>query len=233
MSLAHRIVLAGFKLLTRVLCRIDGAQLERVPARGPLILVANHTNIVEVPLIYTHLLPRPVTCLVASYRWQNPFLRWLLDGTGMIPLRRGGPDITALRSGLRRLERGEIVIIAPEGTRSGDGRLQRAKAGVVPLALWSSAPLLPLVFYGHEDIGRNVRRLKRSDFHIVVGEPFRLDTHGAKVTREVRQAMADEIMTRLARLLPPANRGVYAGPKDSAAQYLTPLVPHDVVRCDN
>ena len=225
MSLAHRVVLAGFKLLTRVLCRIDGAQLERVPSRGPLILVANHTNIVEVPLIYTHLLPRPVTCFVASYRWQNPFLRWLLDGTGMIPLRRGQPDLAALRTGLARLQRGEIIVIAPEGTRSGNGRLQRAKAGVVPLALWSGAPLLPLVFYGHEQIGRNVRRLKRSDFHIVVGEPFRLDTHGAKMTREVRQAMADEIMTRLARLLPPANRGVYADVNESDSRFLTPLVP--------
>jgi 1-acyl-sn-glycerol-3-phosphate acyltransferase len=90
------------------------------------------------------------------------------------------------------------------------GRLQRAKAGVVPLALRSRAPLLPLVYYGHEGFADNVRHLRRTDFHIVVGEPFRLETHGKRVTREVRQAMADEIMRTLARLLPPPNRGVYA-----------------------
>jgi 1-acyl-sn-glycerol-3-phosphate acyltransferase len=141
----------------------------------------------------------------------------------MIPLRRGEPDIAALREGLRRLEHGEIVIIAPEGTRSGDGKLQRAKAGVVPLAIWSGAPLLPLVFYGHEQVGRNIRRLKRSDFHIVVGEPFQLETQGIRVDREVRQAIADEIMGRLARLLPPENRGFYAGSDSSPERYVSPL----------
>lgn len=223
MSLAHRIVLAGFKVLTRLLCRIDGAQLKRVPDRGPLILVTNHTNLVEVPLIYTHLLPRPVTCLVASYRWENRFLRWLLDGTGMIPLHRGEPDVTALRTGLARLERGEIVIIAPEGTRSKTGQLQRAKAGVVLLALRSGAPLLPLVFHGHEGFDENVRRLRRTDFHIVVGKPFRLEARGAKVTKAVRQEMVDEIMGQLARLLPPANRGVYADLAASGPRYVVPL----------
>jgi 1-acyl-sn-glycerol-3-phosphate acyltransferase len=222
MSLAHRAAILGLKMLTRALCRIDDAQLRRVPAQGPLILVTNHINILEVPLLYTHLLPRRVTCLVASVRWENPFYRWLLDGAKMIPLDRGEADVAALREGLRRLEHGWIVIIAPEGTRSETGRLQRAKAGVVPLALHSGAPLLPLVYHGHGRFGDNVRGLRRTDFHIVVGEPFRLEAHGERVTRPVRQAMADEIMRALARLLPPANRGVYAD-VEAASRYVVPL----------
>ena len=224
MSLGHGAAVAGLKTLTRVLCRIDDEQLARVPAHGPLILVTNHTNILEVPLLYTHLLPRRVTCFVASNRWENPFFRWLLDGARMIPLHRGQADVSALREGLRRLEAGEIVIIAPEGTRSGSGRLQRAKAGVVPFALCSQAPLLPLVYHGHEGFGDNVRRLRRTDFHIIVGELFRLETHGVRVTRQVRQAIVDEIMRVLARLLPPEYRGVYAdlGP---APRYVVPLPP--------
>lgn len=222
MSLSLRIVLAGLKALTRLLCRIEDAPLKRVPARGPLIVVTNHTNILEVPLLYTHLWPRPVTCLVASYRWESPFFRWLLDGTGMIALHRGEADVTALRTALARLRRGEILIIAPEGTRNKTGRLLRAKAGVVPLALWSGAPLLPLVYHGHERFEENVRHLRRTDFHIVVGEPFRLETHGERVTRAVRQAMVDEIMRTVARLLPPANRGFYAD-LEAAPRYVVPL----------
>ncbi len=222
MSLAHRAATGGLKALTRLLCRIDDAQLARVPAHGPLILVTNHTNILEVPLVYTHLLPRPVTCFVASHRWENPFFRWLLDGARMIPLHRGEADIGALRQGIRRLEAGEIVIIAPEGTRSRDGRLQRAKAGVVPFALQSGAPLLPLVYHGHEEFADNVRRLRRTDFHIVVGQAFRLETHGVRITRDIRQAIADEIMRVLARLLPPQNRGVYAD-LSPAPRYVVPL----------
>lgn len=224
MSLAHRAAVAGLKTLTSVLCRIDGAQLARVPAHGPLILVTNHTNILEVPLLYTHLLPRRVTCFVASYRWENPFFRWLLDGARMIPLHRGQADVSALREGLRRLAAGELVIMAPEGTRSGSGRLQRAKAGVVSFALWSQAPLLPLVYYGHEGFSDNVRRLRRTNFHIVVGEPFRLETHGVRITRQVRQAIVDEIMRVLARLLPSENRGVYAD-LSHAPRYVVPLPP--------
>ena len=122
---------------------------------------------------------------------------------------------------MARLEQGQIVIIAPEGTRNKTGRLLRAKAGVVPLALKSGAPLRPLVYYGHEGFNDNVRRLKRSEIHIVVGEPFRLDAHGVQVTKEVRQAMADEIMLKLAALLPPANRGVYADLRPSS-RYIVP-----------
>ena len=225
MSAAHRLTLGGLKALTRLLCRIDEAQLERVPAHGPLILATNHTNLVEVPLLYTHLQPRQATCFVASVRWQNPFYRWLLDGAHMIPLHRGEADVAALREGLRRLEQGWIVIIAPEGTRSRTGKLQRGKAGVVPLALRSGAPLLPLVHFGHEGFSDNVRRLRRTDFHIVVGEPFRLQPGTGAVTREVRQAMADEIMRTLAALLPPENRGVYADFAEYPRRHLAPVEP--------
>jgi len=222
MSLAHRLMVGGLKALTGALCRIDDAQLERVPAQGPLILVTNHINIVEVPLLYTRLLPRRTTCFVASNRWENPFYRWLLDGAQMIPLHRGEADIAALREGLRRLESGWIVIIAPEGTRSHTGKLQRGKAGVVPLALKSGAPLLPLVYFGHVGFGDNVRRLRRTDFHIVVGEPFHLRAGPQAVTREVRQAMADEIMHVLAALLPPENRGAYADFAEHPPRYVVP-----------
>lgn len=223
MSAAHRLTLAGLKALTRLLCRIDDSQLERVPLRGPLILVTNHTNLVEVPLLYTHLQPRRATCFVASVRWRNPFYRWLLDGAQMIPLHRGEADIAALREGLRRLAGGWIVIIAPEGTRSHTGELQRGKAGVVPLALPSGAPLLPLVYYGHEGFSANVRRLRRTDFHIVVGQPFRLQPPPGIVTGQVRQAMADEIMRVLAALLPPKNRGAYADVAEHPRRFVVPL----------
>jgi 1-acyl-sn-glycerol-3-phosphate acyltransferase len=228
MTLAHRLMIGGLKALTRALCCIDDAQLERVPAHGPLILVTNHINIVEVPLLYTRLLPRRTTCFVASNRWGNPFYRWLLDGAQMIPLHRGEADIAALREGLRRLELGCIVIIAPEGTRSHTGRLQRGKAGVVPLALKSGAPLLPLVFFGHEGFSSNVRRLRRTDFHIAVGAPFRLEAGTAGMTREVRQAMVDEIMRVLAALLPPENRGVYADFVEHPPRYVVPLDAHSL-----
>jgi 1-acyl-sn-glycerol-3-phosphate acyltransferase len=217
----HRIIVAVFKGLTSLLCRIDDAQLAQVPDQGPLIIVTNHVNILEIPIIYTHLQPRPVTGLVSAHRWDSRWLRWLLDVCGVIPLHRGEADVAAMRRGLEMLQAGCIAIISPEGTRSGHGRLQKGHPGVVLLALHSGAPLLPVVYYGSEHYKDNLRRLRRSDFHIAVGKPFYLDAGGVKVTRQVRRQMADEIMYQMSALLPSAYRGVYSDLDAATETYLT------------
>ncbi len=196
--------------LVRLLCAVDGEQVAKVPMCGPLILVANHVNFLEVPVLHCRLRPRAVLGLAKVESWDNPLLGWLFDRWGGIPIRRGEPDVGALRRALAVLGDGGILAVAPEGTRSRHGRLQRGHPGVVTIAWKSGAPLLPLVFYGGEAIGRNVRRLRRTPFHIVVGEPFRVDAGSERVTQDLRQRIADEIMLQLASLLPPAYRGVYA-----------------------
>lgn len=213
MTLAQRVVTSTIKGLSHILCRIDDTQLSLVPGRGPLILVTNHINFLDVPLLYTHLLPRPVAGLIKAETWDNPAMGWLFDvagGDAAIPVRRGEADREALRRGLAALETGRILALAPEGTRSGHGRLQRGQPGMVVLALHSGAPIWPVVYYGGESFRLNVRRLQRTAFNILVGRPFHLEAGGVRVTREVRQQMADEIMYQMAALLPPAYRGVYA-----------------------
>jgi 1-acyl-sn-glycerol-3-phosphate acyltransferase len=98
--------------------------------------------------------------------------------------------------------------------------LQKAHPGVVLLALHSGAPVLPVVHHGSERYRDNLRRLRRTDFHIVVGRPFTLDARGVKVTRQVRQQMVDEIMYHMSALLPPAYRGVYADLDAATERYL-------------
>jgi 1-acyl-sn-glycerol-3-phosphate acyltransferase len=220
MTPTRQVVGTTIKRLTRILCRVDDAQLARVPARGPLILIANHVNFLEVPLLYTHLQPRPVTGFAKIETWHNPAMGLLFDLYGAIPLRRGEADVAAFRRGLAILEVGHILAVAPEGTRSGHGRLGRGHPGVVMLALRSGAPLLPMAYYGGESLRQNVARLRRTDFHIVVGRPFYLDAGGVKMTREVRQQMVDEIMYQLAALLPPAYRGHYSNLAAATEQYI-------------
>jgi 1-acyl-sn-glycerol-3-phosphate acyltransferase len=210
-TLAYRIVTSSIKSLTRILCRIDDAQLVRVPERGPLIVITNHINFLEGPVIYTHLQPREMTGFVKAEHVGHPFFGTLLFTLWKgIPLRRGEADTTAFRQALQALEEGQILAVAPEGTRSGHGRLQWGHPGVAFLALRSGVPVLPVVSHGGEAFWDNLSRLRRTDFHIVVGQPFHLDDRGVKVTRQVRQQMADEIMYQMAALLPPAYRGVYS-----------------------
>lgn len=210
MTLTHRIIVAFFRGLTSLLCRIDDRQLAQVPDQGPLLIVTNHVNILEIPIIYTRLQPRPVTGFVAAVRLDRAWSRWLLNVCGAIPVRRGEADIMAMRRGIETLKADGILVVAPEGTRSGHGRLQQAHPGAVLLALHSGAPVLPVVFYGHEHWLDKLRRLRRSELHFAVGEPFYLDAGGARVTGQVRQQMIDEVMYRMSALLPPAYRGAYS-----------------------
>ena len=128
--------------------------------------------------------------------------------------------MTAVRAGLSALDEGKILVIAPEGTRTGGGRLIQGHPGIVTMALKAKVPVLPVVYYGHEDFWSNIKRLRRTDYQINVGRPFYLDRSGARVTKEVRRQMVDEIMVQLARLLPEKNRGYYADLSQATEEYL-------------
>lgn len=225
MTVTQQVVTVGLKRLTRTLLRVHDAELAQVPLHGPLILVPNHINFLEAPVLYTHLQPRRITALAKAETWDNPFLRFLFDMGQGIPLRRGEADIGALRKGLAILEAGHILTIAPEGHRSNDGRLQRGHPGVVFVALHSGAPLLPLVCFGGERFRSNISRLRRTDFYIVVGQPFYVDAHGERVMGALRQRIADEIMYQLAALLPPAYRGYYSDLSKATEDYLRFVPP--------
>ena len=220
MTLSEDLIAGTLRSITSLICRIDDAEFASIPGQGPLIIYTNHVNILEIPIVYTRLRPRRVHGMMLAERWNNPLLRWMLDVTETIPLHRGEADIHAIRMGLEVLEKGEILVIAPEGTRSHDGRMQPAHPGVVLLALHSHAPLIPVAFYGAEKYRENLSRLKRTDFHIRVGKPFHLETRGEKVTRQVREKMMDEMMYQLAALIPPEYRGHYADPSAASRGYI-------------
>jgi 1-acyl-sn-glycerol-3-phosphate acyltransferase len=205
----YKLVIWIVRFGTSILCRIDAPDLDKVPRRGPLIIYSNHTGQIEVALLFSHLQPRPLTGWAKIESWDNLFLHWLFNLWGAIPVRRGEGDTTALRKAIAVLEKGYIFGIAPEGTRNVTGRLKRAHPGAVMLALHSGAPLLPLAHWGGEDFLKNLAHFKRTDFHVRVGEQFRLNLDGVRITRETRQQIVDEMMYRLAEMLPQKYRGAY------------------------
>ena len=208
------------KIGTGIMCRIDAPGLEKVPKHGPLIIYSNHTGKIEIPVLYTHLQPRPLTGLAKVETWDSWFLRWVFNLWDAIPIRRGEADIEAMRKSLDILEKGYILAIAPEGTRNKTGILIKAYPGVITLALRSGAPLLPLVHWGGENFLPNLKRLEQTDFHVRVGEPFLLDPGNERVSKDVRQQMVNEMMYRLAALLPKYYRGAYADLDNATEKYL-------------
>jgi 1-acyl-sn-glycerol-3-phosphate acyltransferase len=210
----------GIRLGTNILCRIEGSELARVPMGGPLILAINHINSLEVPLLFAHLQPRRLIGLAKIETWDNKYMGWLFDLWESIPIQRGEADLQAVRRCLAALSSGDILGVAPEGTRSYDGKLLCGQSGIVLISLHSKAPILPVVHWGGEDFSRNIKRFKRTDFHIRVGRTFSLDAKGQKVDRKVRQAMVNEIMYQMAILLPEAYRGNYANCTPPPQEYI-------------
>jgi len=206
--------------LTSISCRIDAPDIQKVPHHGPLILAVNHINSLEVPLLMARLSPRGVIGLTKIETWDNKMMGWLFDLYNAIPIRRGEADLEAMHRCLSILTKGEILAVAPEGTRSYDGKLLTGQPGIVVLALHSGAPVLPVAHWGGEIFPQNIKRLKRTDFHVRVGKPFTLDAKGERPVGKMRQAMVDEIMCQIAALMPAEYRGRYADCESSQQKYI-------------
>ncbi len=220
MNIAQTVVYSPLRAIGRTLCRVHDEELARIPHHGPLLIVANHVNFLDVPIFYTHLIPRAVTGFAKLETWKNPAIGILFTLGGAIPIRRGEVDRTAIGRAKEILQSGKILAIAPEGTRSGDGCLQKARTGVSVLALDSGAPVIPVAYYGGEKFRSNISRLARTDFYFRVGAPFQVRMEGGKLTREVREQITAEIMYRLAALLPAEYRGYYSDLSKATSRYL-------------
>jgi 1-acyl-sn-glycerol-3-phosphate acyltransferase len=195
-----------FFLLTRV--RVIGK--ENIPVQGGYIAAANHLSIIEVPLVYCLIDRYDVTGLVAKKHYKNPFFRWLVNALGGIWLNRDEIDTRALRAARDHVKSGGVLGIAPEGTRSDTGALLQAKTGVAFLADQAEALILPVAVSGTWQISPEVLTLRRPVIKVNFGEPFNLPAIDRSSRDVDLKRNTDEIMCRLAALLPPENRGVYA-----------------------
>lgn len=198
------------KGITRAACMMDDADLALVPLQGPLILAANHVNFLDAPIFMTHLQPRKINALVKEETWKNPFLGALFTFWGGIPIKRGAVDMKAYQRALACLNAGNFLAVAPEGTRSKTGCLQKGYPGITIIAVKSKTPILPIAFYGGELIWDNLHRLIRTPFHIRVGKSFTISPNIEINDRENRQFITDQIMYQVAKLLPENYRGVYS-----------------------
>ena len=207
-------VISFIKIGLSILCRIKSEGLNKIPSNGPLILYSNHTGTIEIPIMYIVVQPRVVTGMAKIESWDNPLLRWLFDLFGFIPVRRGELDMEAFRRTLDWLKDGNIIGISPEGTRNRNGKLLKAHSGIVSLALRSGAALIPVAHWGGENLKNNLKKLKRTDFFIKVGEPITIKIGKKKLNKEVRQNIVDEMMYELAVLLPEDYHGAYSSPEN-------------------
>jgi 1-acyl-sn-glycerol-3-phosphate acyltransferase len=211
---------AVLRFVFQIVCRINPDDFKKVPVEGPLILVGNHINFLEVPVFLPHIDHPNVIGIAKRESWNNPLFNFLFNQWGIIPIDRGMVDREAFRLTEEALKASMVVAMSPEGTRSKDGCLLQGKPGVVAIAVRSKAPLLPVAFYGYENFWQNLKKFRKTDFNVVVGNPFQLKLDGSSLSRDVRQTITDEIMFKIAELLPEKYRGYYEFDKPVEYKYL-------------
>jgi 1-acyl-sn-glycerol-3-phosphate acyltransferase len=182
--------------------------LENLPAQGSGILMINHIAFID-PIVVLGMLPRNIVPMAKVEAFRYPvwgIFPWIWR---VIPVRRGEVDRRALRMALEVLRAGELILVAPEGTRSP--ALQRGKEGVAYLGARSGAPIFPVAIRGTQGFPTlNPARWRRPGARVHIGAPFRFIVGGDRPDRERLRLMTDEAMYLLAAMLPEERRGVYA-----------------------
>lgn len=219
MTLANRIGNFLIKGLLHIGCKLDTAELNKLPAKGPMIIITNHISFLEAPILYLFMQPRRTIALGKTELWESFATRTLMNWWECIPVKRGEADRKALKECFAVLDKGDFLCIAPEGTRSPEGTLQRGHAGTSFIAIKKQVPILPVVHIGIENFPKNIKKLKRTPVSIRTGKPFILTLEKQRLNAVERQDITDEMMRRMAVLLPKKNQGYYADKIDLPWKY--------------
>ena len=203
----QRVVKYFLLALLKMVARVDVKGMDDLPD-GPFVAVTNHlssfdtlTGIAVGPI-------RQATTFAAIEHRSDPIGGWILDQLGVIWVRRGEADREAIKIGLDELKSGTVMALAIEGTRSRTGGLLEGKTGPAFLASRTNVPMLPVAIWGTEKIISNLKRLRRSEVHLRIGQPVPLPA--GRANTEQLEEYTDQVMLKIAAMLPPQYRGVYA-----------------------
>ena len=201
----------GGRVIARALftltTRLEVRGRENIPTRGPLLVVANHLNLTDPPLLGISL-GRKMMFMAKEELFRSSLTACFVGGFGAFPVRRGRVDRKALRTSHQVLTDGMALIMFPEATRSKTAKLQRAFPGSALIAMRSGVPILPVGIAGTEKIRGISWIFRRPHIIVNIGHPFHLPA-SKKSTRAGLIENTSFIMERIAELLPPKYRGVY------------------------
>jgi 1-acyl-sn-glycerol-3-phosphate acyltransferase len=200
------------RLIFNIIAHVDVTGYENLPKEGSFVIATNHLGMVDVPIAYYALDYWDMFVLIAD-KWQKVGLfRWVGNYFNFIFIDRYNSDIKALRKVISLMEQNNILVIAPEGTRSRTGALIEAKPGVSYLATKLNRPIVPVAITGTEDkaLLGSLKKFRRAHINVTAGPAFTLPPLPRQNRDEALVQYTDEIMCRIAGLLPETYRGFYA-----------------------
>ncbi len=200
------------RFLLRLLTRIEVRGRENIPESDHFIITANHLGLVDAFLPF-YIIDNNNLVLLVGEKWQKMgIMRWLGKRLNFLFVDRFNPDLRAIREVMTRMKQGEVLVITPEGTRSKVGHLIEGKPGVSYLATKLGYPILPVAISGTFDplFFGQLKRLKRPRVVVSIGPAFLLPPLPNQGRDEALQRYTDDIMCRIALMMPEELRGVYA-----------------------
>ena len=198
------------RFIMNIIADVEVVGLEKLP-QGNVILAANHLGRLDTAVLIYALEREDLIMAVAEKYKDHPIFGAIGRSVNAIWLNRFEADFAALREILARMQKGGLMVIAPEGTRSKSEALQEGKMGVAFLASKSGYPVMPIALTGTEDRGviENLKRFRRSKIKAVAGELFYIEIPKGKGREEAMRTATDEIMCQIAAKLPESYRGFY------------------------
>src|SRR5581483_4326303 len=198
--------------MINLIAKVEIHGYENVPPTGAFVIATNHLGMLDAAMLFYALSRWDVFIPVAEKWEQIAFLRWAGKYANFIFIDRFNPDLKALRKIIGLMEAGNILVIAPEGTRSRTATMAEGKPGVSYLAAKLNRPILPVGLAGTEDkvVIDNLKHFRRSHIVVTAGKAFTLPPLPTKDRDAALKQFTDEIMCRIAALVPEKYRGVYA-----------------------
>jgi 1-acyl-sn-glycerol-3-phosphate acyltransferase len=172
---------------------------------GAAILASNHQSYLDPPCIGMAC-RNDIYYLARNTLYQRPLIGPLLKRLNTVPVDRDRGDVSSIKAIIRLLRSGHRVIIFPEGTRSSDGKLQPARAGLGMIIAKTLAPVVPVRVFGSFEALPRVGGLKLRPVSVVVGKPMRFSEDALKGDRDVYQKLSNQVMEKIAGLELPAER---------------------------
>ena len=196
-------------LLFQILTRPVFVGVENIPEEGACILATNHLSVLDAPLILCVQKRNDFTALIARKHKKNIAFRFLVDTVKGIWIDRYLLEVQPLKEIITHLKKGGLLGVSPEGTRSLTHQLIKAKEGVAYLAAKTNTPILPIAVTGTEDASWKIVFLQRPRVNVRFGKPFLLPPLDAGDRNGALERATDEIMCRIASMLPRKYWGVY------------------------
>lgn len=207
----------GFGFLAKV--QVDN--VDNIPPEGATILMMSHISSIDPIVCMGAVTSRYVIPMTKIENTYNPFLGFMVKWWGAYTINRAEVDRKALQNSIELLKSGQLILIAPEGTRSPDG-LKEPKDGLAFIATKANVTIVPTALSQAMDWKQRLGRFRRAKARVTFGRPFRLKTDGrSRIPRDELQQMTREAMYQLAMTQPDESlRGMYSDVENATTEYI-------------